>query len=341
MLVFAKGEKEREAREAGADFAGATTWWRRSHEGFMDFDRVIATPDMMGAVGKLGRILGPRGLMPNPKVGTVTFDVGNAVNEAKAGKIEYRVEKAGIVHARIGKVSFAEKALADNAMRAHQRARSAKPSTAKGIYLRSITVSSTMGPGVQDRPGARSWARPRRPKPDGTRQQRHRRSARSRRRFDKMTSAVFLDFKGMTVENVTQASRRVPQGRRRVQGRQEHARQAGPQGHSRTATSSTTPSSAMTGIAWSYEDPSAAAKVVKAFRKDAASEKLKIKAASSRARSSTAKAVEDQLATMPGKDELRAMLLATLQAPLQQLRRAAPGPAQNFVYVLAAKERQG
>jgi large subunit ribosomal protein L1 len=118
-------------------------------EGFMDFDRVIATPDMMGAVGKLGRILGPRGLMPNPKVGTVTFDIKNAVMEAKGGKIEYRVEKAGIVHARVGKVSFAEGALAENARALMNALVRAKPSTAKGIYVRSITISSTMGPGVK------------------------------------------------------------------------------------------------------------------------------------------------------------------------------------------------
>src|ERR1700683_5453242 len=115
VLVFAKGDKEREAKEAGADFTGSDDMVAKVSEGFMDFDRVIATPDMMGAVGKLGRVLGPRGLMPNPKVGTVTFDVGNAVKEAKGGKIEYRVEKAGIVHARVGKVSFTEAALSENA----------------------------------------------------------------------------------------------------------------------------------------------------------------------------------------------------------------------------------
>ena len=149
VLVFAKGEKEREAREAGADFAGSDDLVAKVSEGFLDFDRVIATPDMMGAVGKLGRILGPRGLMPNPKVGTVTFDVGNAVKEAKGGKIEYRVEKAGIVHARIGKCSFNEKALAENASALIGALVKQKPSTAKGTYLRSITVSSTMGPGVR------------------------------------------------------------------------------------------------------------------------------------------------------------------------------------------------
>src|SRR5215831_13621428 len=149
VLVFAKGEKEREAKAAGADFAGSDDMVAKVSEGFMDFDRVIATPDMMGAVGKLGRILGPRGLMPNPKVGTVTFDVANAVKEAKGGKIEYRVEKAGIVHARIGKLSFTEQALSDNAMALIGALIRAKPSTAKGVYLRSITLASTMGPGVR------------------------------------------------------------------------------------------------------------------------------------------------------------------------------------------------
>ena len=154
VLVFAKGEKEREAREAGADFAGSDDMVAKVSEGFMDFDRVIATPDMMGAVGKLGRVLGPRGLMPNPKVGTVTFDVAGAVREAKGGKIEYRVEKAGIVHARIGKVSFNEQALSDNAKALINALVRQKPSTAKGTYIRSISVSSTMGPGVKIDPGA-------------------------------------------------------------------------------------------------------------------------------------------------------------------------------------------
>ena len=153
VLVFAKGEKEREAKEAGADFAGSDDMVAKVSEGFMDFDRVIATPDMMGAVGKLGRILGPRGLMPNPKVGTVTFQVGDAVKEAKGGKIEYRVEKAGIVHARVGKVSFEEGALAANATALINALVRAKPSTAKGTYVRSITMSSTMGPGIKIDPG--------------------------------------------------------------------------------------------------------------------------------------------------------------------------------------------
>ena len=153
VLVFAKGEKEREAREAGADFSGSDELVAKVSEGFLDFDRVIATPDMMGAVGKLGRVLGPRGLMPNPKVGTVTFDVKTAVSEAKAGKVEYRVEKAGIVHARIGKVSFNEQALHTNADALIQALVRQKPSTAKGTYLRSITVSSTMGPGIKIDPG--------------------------------------------------------------------------------------------------------------------------------------------------------------------------------------------
>ena len=148
VLVFAKGEKAKEALAEGADLVGEADLVAKVQEGFLDFDRVIATPDMMGLVGKLGRILGPRGLMPNPKVGTVTFDVKTAVAEAKAGKVEYRVEKAGIVHARIGKLSFTEAAIVGNADALIQALIRAKPATAKGVYLRSITMSSTMGPGV-------------------------------------------------------------------------------------------------------------------------------------------------------------------------------------------------
>ena len=149
VLVFAKGEKEKEALEAGADVAGSDELVQKVQEGMLDFDRVIATPDMMGQVGKLGRILGPRGLMPNPKVGTVTFDVGSAVREAKAGKVEYRVDKAGVVHCRIGRVSFTPDALSQNATMLIRELLHKKPSTAKGIYVRSITLSSTMGPGVR------------------------------------------------------------------------------------------------------------------------------------------------------------------------------------------------
>jgi large subunit ribosomal protein L1 len=149
VLVFARGDKEKEALDAGADVAGSDELVTRVNEGFMDFDRVIATPDLMGAVGKLGRVLGPRGLMPNPKVGTVTFDVKTAVREAKAGKVEYRVDKAGIVHCRIGRKSFDQKQLSENAMALLKELVAKKPSTAKGVYLRSITLTSTMGPGIR------------------------------------------------------------------------------------------------------------------------------------------------------------------------------------------------
>jgi large subunit ribosomal protein L1 len=149
VLVFAKGDKEKEALEAGADFAGADELVQKVQGGFLDFDRVIATPDMMGSVGKLGRILGPRGLMPNPKVGTVTANVAEAVREAKAGKVEYRVDKAGVVHCRVGRVSFDQSKLVDNAQALIRELIHKKPATAKGVYLRSITLSSTMGPGVR------------------------------------------------------------------------------------------------------------------------------------------------------------------------------------------------
>jgi large subunit ribosomal protein L1 len=154
VLVFAKGEKAKDAEAAGADVVGADELVQRVSDGFLEFDRVIATPDMMGQVGKLGRVLGPRGLMPNPKVGTVTFDVSAAVREAKAGKIEYRTEKAGIVQARIGKASFGFEAIRDNAKALIQALVRAKPASAKGQYLRSITISSTMGPGIKVDPMA-------------------------------------------------------------------------------------------------------------------------------------------------------------------------------------------
>ncbi len=148
VLVFAKGEKEREAREAGADYVGAEDVIGKIQGGWLDFDSAIATPDLMGQVGRLGKILGPRGLMPNPKVGTVTFDVARAVREAKAGKVEFRVDKAGNVHAPIGKASFPSEHLTANAMALIEALIRAKPASAKGQYLRSITASSTMGPGI-------------------------------------------------------------------------------------------------------------------------------------------------------------------------------------------------
>jgi large subunit ribosomal protein L1 len=149
VLVLAKGEKEREAREAGADFVGGEDIIKRiQEENWLDFDRVIATPDIMGAVGRIGKILGPRGLMPNPRVGTVTFDIAKAVAEVKAGKVDYRVDKAGVVHARIGKVSFGEPKLTENAHALIDAVVRAKPSSAKGNYVKSVSVASTMGPGV-------------------------------------------------------------------------------------------------------------------------------------------------------------------------------------------------
>jgi len=149
VLVFAKGEKAAEAEAAGADFVGADDLVKKVQDGFMDFDTVVATPDMMGQVGRLGRVLGPRGIMPNPKVGTVTMDVTKAVKEAKAGKIEFRVEKAGIVHVPVGKKSFAADKLADNVRSLLGALLKAKPSTAKGQYVRSVTLSTTMGAGIK------------------------------------------------------------------------------------------------------------------------------------------------------------------------------------------------
>ena len=149
ILVFAGGEKVKEAEEAGADFVGGEEMADKVQEGWMDFDAVVATPDMMRAVGRLGRILGPRGLMPNPKVGTVTFDVTKAVQDIKAGKVEFRVDKTGIVHAPLGKLSFEDEKLVDNAKSLISAVVKAKPAAAKGKYLKSANLSSTMGPGIR------------------------------------------------------------------------------------------------------------------------------------------------------------------------------------------------
>lgn len=155
VLVFARGEKEAEARDAGADYVGGEDLAKKiQDEGWLEFERVIATPDMMSVVGRLGRVLGPRGLMPNPKLGTVTMDVATAVRENKAGKVEYRVDKAGIIHAAIGKCSFDASHLADNVNALIGAVIKAKPAASKGTYLGKISISSTMGPGIRVDPSS-------------------------------------------------------------------------------------------------------------------------------------------------------------------------------------------
>lgn len=149
VLVFAKGAKEAEALEAGADYVGADDLVAKIQGGWLEFDKTVATPDMMGTVGKIGRILGPRNLMPNAKLGTVTFDVANVVKDIKGGKVDFKVDKAGIIHAGLGKVSFGETKLLENILTLVEKIIHLKPSTSKGIYLRSVTVSTTMGPGVK------------------------------------------------------------------------------------------------------------------------------------------------------------------------------------------------
>ncbi|QTD39857.1 50S ribosomal protein L1 [Sporosarcina sp. Te-1] len=149
VLVFAKGEKLKEAEAAGADYVGDAEYINKIQQGWFDFDVIVATPDMMGEVGKIGRVLGPKGLMPNPKTGTVTFDVAKAVEEIKAGKVEYRADKAGIIHAPIGKVSFDDQKLQENFTTVFETILKAKPAAAKGTYMKSVNVTSTMGPAVK------------------------------------------------------------------------------------------------------------------------------------------------------------------------------------------------
>ncbi|MEW9502704.1 50S ribosomal protein L1 [Jeotgalibacillus marinus] len=154
VLVFAKGEKAKEAEAAGADFVGEGDLVQKIQGGWFDFDVIVATPDMMGEVGKLGRVLGPKGLMPNPKTGTVTFDVEKAVKEIKAGKVEYRAEKAGIIHVPIGKVSFDSAKLVENFNAIFDTVQKAKPASSKGTYMKSVAVSTTMGPGIKVDPSS-------------------------------------------------------------------------------------------------------------------------------------------------------------------------------------------
>jgi len=149
VLAFAKAEKEKEARDAGADCVGGEELAKKIQEGWLDFDKAVATPDMMAVVGKLGKILSPRGMMPNPKVGTVTFDIGKAVSELKGGKVEFRVEKAGIVHCPIGRVSFGSEKLVENLKALMESIIRLKPSASKGVYLRGVALSTTMGPGLK------------------------------------------------------------------------------------------------------------------------------------------------------------------------------------------------
>ena len=149
ILVFAKGEKEKEASDAGAEFVGGDDLAKKIQGGWTNFDRVVATPDMMGTVGKLGKILGPRGLMPNPKTGTVTFDVKQAIEQIQAGKVDFRVDKAGIIHASVGKASFSVEDLAENFKELMGTLVKMKPATAKGTYVKGISLSTTMGPGIR------------------------------------------------------------------------------------------------------------------------------------------------------------------------------------------------
>jgi large subunit ribosomal protein L1 len=152
VLVIAKGDKEKEAKDAGADFVGSEDMIEKIQKGWLEFDKMVATPDVMGLVGRLGKILGPRGLMPNPKVGTVSFDVAKMVKEIKSGRIEFKVEKAGIVQAPIGKISFDENKIKDNFLALMEAIQKAKPSSSKGTYMKSVTISSCAGPGIKINP---------------------------------------------------------------------------------------------------------------------------------------------------------------------------------------------
>ena len=250
VLVIAGADKQKEAEEAGADVVGGEELVEKIAGGWIDFDAVVATPDMMRVVGKLGKVLGPRGLMPNPKTGTVTPNVAQAVKEIKAGKVEFRVDKTGIVHAPVGKTSFPSQNLIDNASALLDSIVKAKPPAAKGKYLRSITVSSTMGPGVKiDEAASRRGEDVVSQTVRGTKRSRPGRGPGQQRRMavtraDKETelqmlegvfqdadAAILIDYKGINVPQVTELRAQLRKAQGRLQGGQEHARQARAEGH--------------------------------------------------------------------------------------------------------------
>ncbi len=332
VAVIAAGDKLKEAQAAGADFVGGEDLVARiQNENWLDFDALVATPDMMRSVGKLGKVLGPRGLMPNPKTGTVTTDVAKAIKEIKAGKVEYRVDKNGVVHAPCGKVSFGDSKLTENIRALAESVMKAKPPAAKGKYVRSVTISSTMGPGRSGRSRLHRSA--------GVAMALKRKEKEAfvqslRSGFAKSQHAILVDFRGISVPAVTEFRRKIRQsgGSYKVikNTLAVRALEGTPLASLKDKFLETT------AIAYCETDPVALAKVVVDFSKDHPQIVVKSGLVSG-TQMLDANGVK-ALSTMPGLPELRSMLLGVLQAPSAKLVRLLNTPAQQMVRVLKAHE---
>jgi len=318
VAVFAKGDKEREAREAGADIVGAEDLVERVQGGWMEFDTAIATPDLMGQVGRLGKVLGPRGLMPNPKLGTVTFDIARAVREAKAGKVEFRVDKAGNVHTPIGKHSFPAEHLVANAMAVIEAIVRATPAAAKGTYLRSLTVSRTC-----------SRKRYRAEGPTVPTQEKVEAVAELKSRLDGVKTVVLTEYRGLTVQQLSDLRkqlRAVSADYRVVKNRL--ARLAiKSSGLEALGPHLTGP----TGVVFSKADPVAVAKALHTFAK--ANQALGIRTGYVEGQM-LAPAALKALADLPSREQLRAQLIGAIQGILAQLVGVLTAPQRELVYVL-------
>jgi len=332
VAVFAKGEKEREAREAGADVIGAEDLVERVQGGWMEFDTAVATPDLMGQVGRLGKVLGPRGLMPNPKLGTVTFDVGRAVREAKAGKVEFRVDKAGNIHTPIGKHSFGAEQLAANGMALIEAIVRAKPAAAKGTYLRSLTVSTTMGPGVPldalaianlFKKAGRDKERfvPTQEKVEAVEE--------LKSRLNGVKAVVLTEYRGLTVQQLGDLRKQL----RAVSAEYKIVKNR----LARLAIASSelqglgTHLKGPTGVIFSKEDPVAVAKAVHAFART--NQALAVKAGYVEGQM-LAPAGLKALADLPSREAIRAQLVGSIQGVLAGLVGVLAAPQRELVYVL-------